>query len=103
MGVAVAWVVAVAGGGGGVVLHAASVTITRIGRQTEVATRKARRMIESGFWIFLVEAGVAGCLFAGLIWWVVSGTGERDRKLREADEKLRKGADAALKDNAKPD
>ncbi len=54
-------------------------------------------MIESGFWIFLVEAGVAGSLFAGLIWWVVSGTGERDRKLREAAEKLRKDAEAKSK------
>ena len=51
-------------------------------------------MIESGFWIFLVEAGAAGLLFAGLIWWVVRGTGDRDRRLREADEKLRKAADA---------
>lgn len=51
-------------------------------------------MIESGFWIFLVEAAVAGSLFAGLIWWVVRGTGDRDRKLREADEKLRKAAEA---------
>lgn len=50
-------------------------------------------MIESGFWIFLVEAGVAGSLFAALIWWVVRGTGERDRKLREADEKLREEAE----------
>ncbi len=54
-------------------------------------------MIESGFWIFLVEAGAAGLLFAGLIWWVVSGTGARDRKLREADEKLRKAADVKTK------
>ena len=51
-------------------------------------------MIESGFWIFLVEAGAAGLLFVGLIWWVVRGTGDRDRKLREADEKLRREADA---------
>ncbi len=51
-------------------------------------------MIESGFWIFLVEAGAAGSLFVGLIWWVVKGTGERDRKLREADAKLRKEAEA---------
>lgn len=51
-------------------------------------------MIESGFWIFLVEAGLAACLFAGLIWWVVRGTGERDRKRREASEKLRKDAEA---------
>ena len=60
-----------------------------------MAARKARRMIESGFWIFLVEAGAAACLFGGLIWWVVKGTGDRDRKLREADEKLRKAAEAA--------
>ena len=51
-------------------------------------------MVESGFWIFLVEAGVAGLLFTGLIWWVVRGTGDRDRKLREADEKLRADAEA---------
>ena len=51
-------------------------------------------MIESGFWIFLVEAGAVGSLFAGLVWWVVRGTGDRDRKLREADEKLRKEAEA---------
>jgi hypothetical protein len=50
-------------------------------------------MIESGFWIFLVEAGVAGGLFGGLIWWVVKGTGDRDRRLREADEKARNEAD----------
>lgn len=62
--------------------------------QSEAATRKAWNMVESGFWIFLVEAGVAGLLFTGLIWWVVSGTGERDRKLREADEKLRAEAEA---------
>ena len=54
-------------------------------------------MIESGFWIFLVEAGAAGLLFAGLIWWVVKGTGDRDRKLREADEKLRAEAEAEAK------
>ena len=52
-------------------------------------------MIESGLWIFLVEALVAGCLFASLIWWVVRGTGDRDRKLREFDEKARKDAEAA--------
>lgn len=51
-------------------------------------------MIESGFWIFLVEAGAAGLLFTALIWWVVKGTGDRDRKLREADEKLRNEAAA---------
>jgi hypothetical protein len=57
-------------------------------------------MIESGFWIFLVEAGAAGLLFTGLIWWVVKGTGDRDRKLREADEKLRKEAEANTKEKA---
>ena len=57
-------------------------------------------MIESGFWIFLVEAGVAGSLFAALIWWVVKGTGDRDRMLREADEKLRKEAETDAKTKA---
>lgn len=51
-------------------------------------------MIESGLWIFLVEAVAAGCLFVGLIWWVVKGTGERDRKLNEFDKKARKDAEA---------
>jgi hypothetical protein len=51
-------------------------------------------MIESGFWIFLVEAAVAGGLFIGLIWWIVGGTAERDRKLREHDEAARKAAEA---------
>lgn len=65
----------------------------KINEENQAATQKAQRMIESGFWIFLVEAGAAGLLFAGLIWWVVRGTGDRDRKLREADEKLRQEAD----------
>jgi hypothetical protein len=54
-------------------------------------------MIESGFWIFLVEAAAAGGLFIGLIWWIVGGTAERDRKLREHDEAARSAADAAAK------
>jgi hypothetical protein len=42
-------------------------------------------MIESGFWIFIVEAAVAGLLFVGLIWWVVKGTSAKDRaKMEEA-------------------
>jgi hypothetical protein len=40
-------------------------------------------MIESGFWIFLVETFAAGGLFIALIWWVVGGTKKRD------DERLR--------------
>lgn len=56
-------------------------------------------MIESGFWIFLVEAAVAGGLFIGLIWWIVSGTGERDRKLREYDQAARSAAAAQKKEN----
>lgn len=72
--------------------------IIKIDHENQAATQKAQRMIESGFWIFLVEAGVAGSLFAGLIWWVVKGTGDRDRKLREADEALRKEAEAKSKD-----
>jgi hypothetical protein len=42
-------------------------------------------MIESGFWIFIVEAVAAGALFAALIWWVVKGTSAKDRaKMEEA-------------------
>jgi hypothetical protein len=42
-------------------------------------------MIESGFWIFIVEAIVAGGLFAALIIWVVKGTSAKDRaKMEEA-------------------
>jgi hypothetical protein len=42
-------------------------------------------VIESGFWIFIVEALVAGSLFVGLIWWVVRGTSAKDRaKMDEA-------------------
>ena len=48
-------------------------------------------------WIFLVEAAAAGCLFVGLIWWVVKGTGERDRKLKEFDDKVRKEAETVSK------
>jgi len=79
---------------GGAVLQPASVAITKIDEQTATVKREVPSMIESGFWIFLVEAGAAAILFGGLIWWVVSGTGDRDRKLREADEKLRKAAEA---------
>ncbi len=41
-------------------------------------------MIQSGFWIFIVEALVAGGLFAGLIIWVVKGTSAKDRAKMEA-------------------
>lgn len=44
-------------------------------------------MIESGFWIFIVEAAVAGLLFVGLIWWVVKGTSAKDRAKMEAARK----------------
>ena len=60
---------------------------------SDSAMRETVAMIESGMWIFLVEAVVAGCLFTGLIWWVVRGTGDRDRKRREFDEKARKDAE----------
>ena len=60
-------------------------------------------MIESGMWIFLVEAAAAGSLFAGLIWWVVKGTGERDRKLKEFDENARKNAETAANSSNKTD
>ncbi len=42
-------------------------------------------MIESGFWIFIVEAVVAAVLFTALIVWVVKGTSAKDRaKMEEA-------------------
>ncbi len=56
-------------------------------------------MIESGFWIFLVEAAVAGGLFIGLIWWIVGGTAERDRKRQEYDAAARKAAETATQEN----
>ena len=80
---------------GGTVPQPASAVATKIGNQSDAATRGGRDMIESGMWIFLVEAVTAGCLFTGLIWWVVRGTGDRDRKRREFDEKARKDAEAA--------
>lgn len=71
------------------VLQPDSVVPTNIKNQSDAVTRGRRDMIESGMWIFLVEAVVAGCLFIGLIWWVVKGTGERDRRLKAFDEKAR--------------
>jgi hypothetical protein len=47
-------------------------------------------MIESGFWIFIVEAVVAGTLFVGLIWWVMKGTSAKDRAKMEAARKAAK-------------
>ncbi len=44
-------------------------------------------MIESGFWIFLVETLGIGCMFVALIWWVVRGSDSRHRKLAEHDAK----------------
>lgn len=44
-------------------------------------------MIESGFWIFIVEAVVAGGLFAALIGWVMKGTSAKDRAKLEAARK----------------
>ena len=82
-------------GTGRTVPQAASVNATKISAHSEAVMRETQGMIESGLWIFLVEALVAGCLFASLIWWVVRGTGDRDRKLREFDEKARKDAEAA--------
>jgi hypothetical protein len=50
-----------------------------------LTTDRSLTMLESGFWIFLVEAAVAGLLFAGLVWWIVKGTSAKDRaKMDEA-------------------
>lgn len=72
-----------------------TISATKIGTLSDAVMRETVAMIESGMWIFLVEAAAAGCLFVGLIWWVVKGTGERDRKLKEFDEKARKDAETA--------
>jgi hypothetical protein len=47
-------------------------------------------MLESGFWIFIVEGIAVGVLFAALIWWVVKGTSAKDRaKMEEARRKAK--------------
>ena len=82
-------------GKGCTVPHAAIISATKMETLSDSAMRETVAMIESGMWIFLVEAVVAGCLFIGLIWWVVRGTGDRDRKRRDFDEKARKDAEIA--------
>ncbi|MBL8310138.1 MAG: hypothetical protein JNL19_06935 [Burkholderiales bacterium] len=52
-------------------------------------------MIESGLWIFLLETLGAGAMFAALIWWIVRGAADRNKKLRDYDEAARRAADAA--------
>ena len=76
------------------VAHPVTTSATKIETLSDAVMRETVAMIESGMWIFLVEAAAAGCLFVGLIWWVVKGTGERDRKLKEFDDKARKDAEA---------
>ena len=83
------------GGKGCTVPHAVTISAAKIDTLSDSAMRETVAMIESGMWIFLVEAIVAGCLFIGLIWWVVRGTGDRDRKRRDFDEKARKDAEIA--------
>jgi hypothetical protein len=57
-------------------------------------------MIESGFWIFIVEAAVAGMLFAGLIWWVVKGTSAKDRaKMEELRRKAKVQDNGEVREN----
>lgn len=61
-------------------------------------------MIESGFWIFLVETLGIGCMFVALIWWVVRGSDSRHRKLAEHDaaaaQKAVSNADTGSADKA---
>jgi hypothetical protein len=45
-------------------------------------------MIESGFWIFLVEAAVAAALFIGLIIWVMRGPSESQKRRYENARKV---------------
>ena len=92
-----AGVTAEAGAGKGcIVPHPVTISATKIKTLSDAVMLETVAMIESGMWIFLVEAVAAGCLFIGLIWWVVKGTGERDRKLKEFDDKARKDAEATM-------
>ncbi|TAG72731.1 MAG: hypothetical protein EAZ24_12215 [Burkholderiales bacterium] len=60
-------------------------------------------MLESGFWIFIVEAAVAGGLFVGLIWWVMKGTSAKDRaKMEEARRKAKVQDGGEIRDNDTP-
>jgi len=52
-------------------------------------------MIESGLWIFLLETLGAGCMFAALIWWIVRGAADRNKKLRDYDEAIRQSERAS--------
>ncbi len=76
--------------------HPVTISATKIETLSDAVMRETVAMIESGMWIFLVEAAAAGGLFIGLIWWVVKGTGERDRKLKEFDEKAQKDAETTV-------
>lgn len=87
--------VAAGAGTGGSVPQPVTAIATKIDAPSDAVMRETVAMIESGMWIFLVEAAAAGSLFIGLIWWVVRGTGARDRKLKEFDEKARKDMEAA--------
>jgi hypothetical protein len=59
-------------------------------------------MIESGFWIFIVEAVVAGLLFAGLVWWIVKGTSAKDRaKMEEARRNAKVQDSGEIRENDK--
>jgi hypothetical protein len=60
-------------------------------------------MLESGFWIFIVEAVAAGGLFVGLIWWVMKGTSAKDRaKMEEARRKAKVQDGGEIRDNDTP-
>ena len=57
-------------------------------------------MLESGFWIFIVEAVVAGGLFVGLIWWVMKGTSAKDRaKMEEARRRAKVQDGGEIREN----
>ena len=88
-------------GKGCTVPQPAAISATKIDTLSDAVMRGTVAMIESGMWIFLVEAVAAGCLFIGLTWWVVKGTGERDRKLKEFDDKARKDAETAANESNK--
>lgn len=82
-------------GTGRTVPQPVAASATKINALSDAVMRETVAMIESGMWIFLVEAAAAGGLFIGLIWWVVKGTAARDRRLKEFDEKRRNDAQVA--------
>lgn len=57
-------------------------------------------MIESGFWIFIVEAFVVGALFVGLILWVMRGPSRRDRERFEQARRIQDNGEVRSREHS---